>query len=144
MCACCPQEEPAWNSLTSSAGGGKTQRTGEEQKLKYHDLPTATSIRLLDMIESKEGVIRCNMRVVDLDDGLKYAAVSYTWGNPITVYEEPMPDITNLEFPEDADQLPFTYRTSSIGPEGEAMLMVDGGKLDYYAKHKHVPHEEVC
>ena len=110
--------------------------------VRLPDLPNPTSIRLLDIIESQDGIIRCSMRVVDLEDeNLDYAAISYTWGNPITVYEEPMPDLTGLTFSEHAEQLPFTYRTSPMGPNHEVLYMVDSAKLHYYSRHTHVPHE---
>ncbi|KAG7405199.1 hypothetical protein LZL87_006552 [Fusarium oxysporum] len=109
-----------------------------------HILKTPTSIRLLDIIEPRDDVIRCSMRVVDLnDESLEFAAVSYTWGNPTTVHEEPMPDIDGLEFEEHADKLPFAYYSPELGPNGEKMVMVDRAKLLYYDMHRYVPHEEV-
>ena len=112
--------------------------------VRVPDLPKPTSIRLLDIMESQDGIIRCSMRVVDLEDeNLDYAAISYTWGNPITVYEEPMPDLTGITFPEHAEQLPFTHRTSPIGPKHEVLYMVDSAKLHYYSRHTHVPHEKL-
>ncbi|KAF5605706.1 heterokaryon incompatibility (het-6OR allele) [Fusarium pseudocircinatum] len=111
---------------------------------KSHVLTTPTSIRLLDIIESRDGIIRCSMRVVDLnDENLDFAAVSYTWGNPTTVQEEPMPDIDGLEFAEHADKLPFTYYSPELGPDGDKLVMVDRTKLLYYDMHRYVPREEV-
>lgn len=84
------------------------------------------------------------MSVVDLDDeGLEFAAISYTWGDPITVHEDPMPDITGLTLEEHADQLPFSYFTSPMGPNGESICMVDGAKLAFYAKYDYIPREEL-
>lgn len=84
------------------------------------------------------------MRVVDLnDESIEFAAVSYTWGNPTTVHEEPMPDIDGLEFEEHADKLPFTYYSPELGPDGDKLVMVDRAKLLYYDMHRYVPHEEV-
>ncbi|KAF4451526.1 heterokaryon incompatibility (het-6OR allele), partial [Fusarium albosuccineum] len=109
-----------------------------------HILPTPTSIRLLDIIESQEDVIRCSMSVVDLnDEGLEFAAISYTWGDPITVHEDPMPDITGLTLEKHADKLPFSYFTSPMGPDGESMCMVDRAKLDFYDKYDYIPREEL-
>ncbi|KAH7244927.1 heterokaryon incompatibility protein-domain-containing protein [Fusarium solani] len=109
-----------------------------------HILPTPTSIRLLDIIESRDDLIRCSMSVVDLDDeDLEFAAISYTWGDPITVHEDPMPDITGLTLEEHADQLPFSYFTSPMGPNGESICMVDRAKLDFYAKYDYIPREEL-
>ncbi|KAF5671817.1 heterokaryon incompatibility (het-6OR allele) [Fusarium circinatum] len=110
---------------------------------KSHVLKTPTSIRLLDIIESREDAIRCSMRVVDLsDESLEFAAVSYTWGNPTTVHEDPMPDIDGLEFQEHADKLPFTYYSPELGPDGGKLVMVDRAKLLYYDMHRYVPREE--
>ncbi|RSL55851.1 hypothetical protein CEP53_006965 [Fusarium sp. AF-6] len=109
-----------------------------------HILPTPTSIRLLDIIESRDDVIRCSMSVVDLnDDGLEFIAISYTWGDPITVHEDPMPDITGLTMEQHAHRLPFSYYTSPMGPHGESVCMVDGAKLDFYAKYNYIPREEL-
>ncbi|KAI8655423.1 HET domain-containing protein [Fusarium keratoplasticum] len=109
-----------------------------------HILPTPTSIRLLDIIESRDDVIRCSMSVVDLnDEDLEFAAISYTWGDPITIHEDPMPDITGLTLKEHADQLPFSYFTSPMGPNGESICLVDRAKLDFYAKYNYIPREEL-
>ncbi|EMT71103.1 Heterokaryon incompatibility protein 6, OR allele [Fusarium odoratissimum] len=111
---------------------------------KSHVLTTPTSIRLLDIIESRDDIIRCSMRVVDLsDENLEFAAVSYTWGNPTTVQEEPMPDIDGLEFEEHADKFPFAYHSPELGPNGDKLVMVDRAKLLYYDMHRYVPREEV-
>jgi hypothetical protein len=84
------------------------------------------------------------MRVVDLnDENFEFAAVSYTWGNPTTVHEDPMPDIDGLEFAEHADKLPFTYYSPELGPDGDKLVMVDRAKLLYYDMHRYVPREEV-
>lgn len=48
-------------------------------KLKYYGLRNATSIRLLDIVESTPDKVRCEMRVIDLDDNPEYGALSYTW-----------------------------------------------------------------
>ncbi|EWY83844.1 hypothetical protein FOYG_13633 [Fusarium oxysporum NRRL 32931] len=111
---------------------------------KSHFLTTPTSIRLLHIIESRDDIIRCSMRVVDLsDESLEFAAVSYTWGNPTTVQEEPMPDIDGLEFEEHADKFPFAYYSPELGPNGDKLVMVDRAKLLYYDMHRYVPREEV-
>jgi hypothetical protein len=84
------------------------------------------------------------MRVVNLsDESLEFAAVSYTWGNPTTVHEEPMPDIDGLTFEEHANQLPFAYYSPELGPDGDKLVMVDRAKLLYYDMHRYVPREEV-
>jgi hypothetical protein len=59
-------------------------------------------------------MIRYAMRVGDLEDDRQYAALSYTWGNPITVYEDDVLDVT-----KDAINLPFIYQSPSPGPDGD-------------------------
>ncbi|KAI9154902.1 ATPase family AAA domain-containing protein [Paramyrothecium foliicola] len=64
----------------------------------YQPLPTPNSIRLvkLDLIqdydgcpvEKKYGRIYCSTVVVDLADNPEYFALSYTWGNPRTMYTD--------------------------------------------------------
>lgn len=127
----------------SSASSGEIQDLSKLPKLKYYGLPNATSIRLLDIVESKPDKVRCEMRVIDLDDDPEYAALSYTWGNPVTVYEEPMPDIQNLKFPEDTDKLPFTYSTPPLGPDGETVVGIDGTKRGYFSLNPNIPYEKV-
>lgn len=109
----------------------------------YEALPTATSIRLLDVLDSQPDDISCRMRIVDLEDEPEFAALSYTWGNPATVYDEPMPDTSHLQFPEDADRFPFVYTTGPLGPDGETMASVDGVKRDYLSIYPRIPYEKV-
>lgn len=110
----------------------------------YEALPTATSIRLLDVLDSQSDNISCRMRIVDLEDEPEFTALSYTWGNPATVYDEPMPDISHLEFPEDADQFPFMHTTGPLGPNGETMASVDVVKRDYLSIYPRIPYEKVA
>jgi hypothetical protein len=109
----------------------------------YGALPTATSIRILEVLDSQPDDIRCQMRIVDLEDEPDFAALSYTWGNPITVFDNPMPDISHLKYPEDADQFPFMYTTGPLGPYGETMASVDGVKRDYLHIYGRIPYEKV-
>ncbi|ERF68156.1 hypothetical protein EPUS_09514 [Endocarpon pusillum Z07020] len=115
----------------SSASSREIPNPSKLPELKYYKLPNPTSIRLLDIVESESDKVRCEMRIMDLNSCPEYAALSYTWGNPVTVYEEPMPDTQNLKYPEDADKLPFTYSTPPLGPNGEALVVVDGPREDY-------------
>lgn len=134
--------EPPNEYYPPKCASAVSKNTQSSTGRRVPDLPSPTSIRLLDIIGSQDGIIRCSMRVVDLEDeNLDYATISYTWGNPITVYEKPMPDLTGLTFSEHAEQLPFTYTTSPMGPKDEVLYMVDSAKLHYYSRHNHVPHE---
>jgi heterokaryon incompatibility protein (HET) len=63
------------------------------EQFKYSPLPSAHSIRLIEVAplsteanESDED-IAFSMIVVDLDDNPKFDALSYTWGLPLSVFE---------------------------------------------------------
>ncbi|KAL3292854.1 AAA-domain-containing protein, partial [Colletotrichum asianum] len=63
--------------------------------LSYTPLPTPTSIRLVKLYNftgpkpwSMHEPIRCSMVVVDLADMPDYFALSYTWGDPRTIYTD--------------------------------------------------------
>ncbi len=68
---------------------------GPQCQLEYRPLPTDTSIRLLKIrpLNNKSGIgedtIECSMEVVDLDKVPLYDTLSYTWGDPKTVYYGP-------------------------------------------------------
>lgn len=52
-----------------------------EAKQPYSALPTATSIRLLEIVPgTKKDPLRCHFQVVDLQDRPEYEALSYCWG----------------------------------------------------------------
>ena len=72
------------------------------------------------------------MHTADLGDPQRptYAALSYTWGDPITVYEDPLPDLASLTLEEHADLHPFAYcsPTLDIGDPDEEQrrfIMID-------------------
>jgi hypothetical protein len=60
----------------------------------HQPLPSPTSIRLLKLCEldktesysDLQKQIRCSIEIVDLKDKPEYDALSYTWGDPLTVY----------------------------------------------------------
>ncbi|KAH8762424.1 heterokaryon incompatibility protein-domain-containing protein [Hyaloscypha finlandica] len=65
----------------------------------YSDLPTPTSFRILKVLprdQNKNGHIAITLGVVDLKDNSRYTALSYTWGNPFTVYAEEEEDKMRL------------------------------------------------
>src|SRR5437667_12433709 len=68
----------------SAAGDGCSR-----QRLAYNSLPTPSSIRLLEVLPSPDGEISCALVTADLDDDPVFDALSYTWGNPVTIYEKP-------------------------------------------------------
>lgn len=59
----------------------------------YTPLPTASSIRLLELLSSPQGEIHCALRTVDLQDNPVFDALSYSWGNPVTIREKPIPPV---------------------------------------------------
>lgn len=65
------------------------------KNLHYRDLPTPTSVRILKIYPGSESYsdfelfrppVRCSLIVVDLNDNVAYDALSYTWGDPCTLY----------------------------------------------------------
>ena len=59
--------------------------TGEisDDKYEYTPLPSPSSIRLLEIHgEDEDGLLHCDLQVVDLDNEALYSCLSYTWGNP--------------------------------------------------------------
>jgi hypothetical protein len=75
---------------------------------KYTHLPTATSIRLLDIAPapSDSSSIVCSLRIVDLDGEPGFDALSYTWSSPITVHvktDKVAPDTPEEEDTSDGD-----------------------------------------
>jgi hypothetical protein len=117
--------------------------------LRYDALPNPTSIWIIDIIESDPTKIRCEMRVVDLDSEPKYAALSYTWDNPITVYERPLSDPLTLKHLEDPDKFKFPFERSILpaGPDGEDFAVIDGARREYYVRTfdygQNLPYEKV-
>ncbi|KAJ4303971.1 hypothetical protein N0V88_001573 [Collariella sp. IMI 366227] len=57
--------------------------------LQYEPLPKNSSLRLLQILPSSSASdIHCSLVTADLDDdALVFDALSYTWGNPVTIHE---------------------------------------------------------
>ncbi|KAF1831038.1 hypothetical protein BDW02DRAFT_572447 [Decorospora gaudefroyi] len=52
---------------------------------QYESLPSATSIRLLELLPSAENsTIRCSLKIFELQDAPAFKALSYTWGHSHT------------------------------------------------------------
>lgn len=61
----------------------------EQFRYEYSALPTASSIRLVSLAtpaDCEGPVLFLSMRTVDLNTQPVYDALSYTWGNPISVF----------------------------------------------------------
>ncbi len=77
------------------------------ERYSHLPLPTPTSIRLLEILpasQNRHGTVQCNITVVDLNDSPTYCALSYTWGNPLTVY----PAGERIPSAEEAAELKFS------------------------------------
>ncbi|KAH7304513.1 heterokaryon incompatibility protein-domain-containing protein [Stachybotrys elegans] len=90
-----------WNDIIASIKDGilpliKPPTGSKErvrQSLSYSPLLSATHIRLLKLalLQDVDDVFEpfhCSMVVADLDQHTQYHALSYTWGEPISVYED--------------------------------------------------------
>lgn len=61
-------------------------RESEMKCCDYQPLPNRHSIRLIDFeVTNDPGVIRCSLVTKDLREDPPYAALSYTWGDPLAV-----------------------------------------------------------
>ena len=60
-----------------------------EKKLystSYPPLPTSNSIRLIALeVGDGDSLVRCSLTTWDLNDEPSYAALSYTWGDPLAI-----------------------------------------------------------
>src|SRR4051794_28549997 len=101
MSAKCEENAQASLPLPSVNDGVQAERSPHMPALTYDDLPNQTSTRVLQILDGSEDEIHCMMQVVDLEDDPRFASLSYTWGNPITVNESPMTDLDNINYPEE-------------------------------------------
>lgn len=50
---------------------------------QYDNLPTQTSIRVLELLPGQEGDhVSCLLHTLDWSNPLEYEAISYAWGDP--------------------------------------------------------------
>jgi len=76
------------------------------------------------------------METVDLEDNPTFDALSYTWGNPITMYERPA-EISATEIATEFNRL-------KNDPAGKGKRMIlDVDSLLYLSKHSFIPYESV-
>lgn len=64
---------------------------GDPLSFKYSQLPSPTSIRLLEMKPKTWSGISYSLSVVELGKAPQFNALSYTWGNPMTPFSETGP-----------------------------------------------------
>ena len=131
---------------------GSGANLGHDTYYHYDPLPSATSIRLLEVLPSSEaGNICCSLRTFDLENDCPvYDALSYTWGNPITIYERPDQEPI-LPTAEDVIRQSRSENNgpSSAGGEGETAtgsspsMVIDLEAVLYRSRHPHVPFEKL-
>jgi len=109
---------------------------------EYSPLPTATSIRLLKLLPSPADQIRCELNTVDLEDDVKFDALSYTWGNPITLYERPDEELQACN-PGDSEEVIRGSGAAEFVDEGKKLVIVDIDAFNYRMNYPFIPYEEV-
>ncbi|KAL0935055.1 ankyrin and het domain-containing protein [Colletotrichum truncatum] len=109
-------------------------------RFQYPSLPTSTSIRLIKLLPSHPDVLRCKMVSLNLNEQSQaspYVALSYTWGDPITIREEPVPASGNLRMPEDFAKLPFVFESECSGDV--KVYNTDYAMKYYVERHPWIP-----
>lgn len=105
----------------------------------YQPLPDKSCIRLLEVLPSPAGSIICTIKIVYLDEDLIFDALSYTWGNSITLYEH----IDEKLHSSDYDEFLQALESSGTINRTESQIAdLDIDALNYLSKHP-VPYEEV-
>ncbi|KAF4832813.1 Heterokaryon incompatibility protein 6, OR allele [Colletotrichum tropicale] len=107
------------------------------QPFQYAPLPTSTSIRLIEILPSTTDAIRCRMTTIDLGEQPTYVCLSYTWGSPTTIIEEPAPEPEEYRNAEDFIKLPFVFE--SQGPSGITIYNTDYAMKYYVERHPWIP-----
>jgi len=101
--------------------------------LQYDPLPTPTSVRLLEILPIAGPDIHCTLVTVDLNDDPAFDALSYTWGNPVTIHEEPRTFDLNAALQNYLD----TKTTRNA-------IQVDYDEWQFRTQHPFVPFEKVA
>jgi hypothetical protein len=112
----------------------------------YTPLPTPTSIRLLQVLPAPVGQIKCAIKVVDLEDDMDFNALSYTWGNPVTVYEKTVGEFID-ELKNHSAAAPRDDGVTSLVPRDdnpEGVRIADGDFIEYLNKESLVPYQNIC
>ncbi|KAK5657592.1 hypothetical protein OQA88_3167 [Cercophora sp. LCS_1] len=115
---------------------------------RYTPLPTPTSVRLLrvePLLKLEQSEVRCRMEIVDLTQEPEFIALSYTWGNPVTVYETSTTDvINNMTTDNFGDFGIIAIRPRRDGPEGKVGIALDDGDfVNYLDESPWIPRERV-
>ncbi|KAF2126261.1 HET-domain-containing protein [Dothidotthia symphoricarpi CBS 119687] len=141
-----PQHQPRLPIIRPPEGCEKMKPT-DFKDLHYRDLPTPTSIRLLKIYPGPEGCstesysdfelfrppVRCSLVVVDLNDNVAYDALSYTWGDPCTLY---------LSTQEISPQEAWAARAFNIEVDGKAVSVGSNLYAALLGLRSHVTHQK--
>ncbi|KAK0609423.1 heterokaryon incompatibility protein-domain-containing protein [Immersiella caudata] len=109
-----------------------SKMTTEPLELQYSPLPTPTSIRLLEVLPVSGPEIHCSLTTIDLNDNPTFDAISYTWGNPITIQEKPRTFDFEAKLKEYA---------GTNGPPRSVQIDYDVWR--FRAQHPVIPYEKV-
>lgn len=117
------------------------------KNVDYRDLPTITSIRLLKIHPGLEDnseesysdfelfrpPVRCSLVVVDLNDDVVYDALSYTWGDPCTLY---------LSTQDISSQKAWAARAFDIEVDGKAVSVSSNLYAALLGLRSHLTHQK--
>lgn len=117
------------------------------KNLDYRGLPNTTSIRLLKIhpglednseesysdFETFRPPVRCSLVVVDLNDDVLYDALSYTWGDPCTVY---------LSTQDISSQEAWAARAFDIEVDGKAVSVSSNLYAALLGLRSHLAHQK--
>jgi hypothetical protein len=110
--------------------------------IPYRDLPTPTSIRVLRILPGEKDYsdfalfrppVKCSICVIDLNDDTSYDALSYTWGDPCTLYLSP-----NEISPQEA----WSARPFDIEVDGKPVSVGANLYAALLAIRSHVTHQD--
>ena len=141
-----PAHQPRLPIIRPPEGCEKMKPT-DFKNLHYRDLPTPTSIRLLKIYPGAEGCseqsysdfelfrppVKCSLVVVDLNDNVAYDALSYTWGDPCTLY---------LSTREISPQGAWAARAFDIEVDGKAVSVGSNLYAALLGLRSHVTHQK--
>jgi hypothetical protein len=107
-------------------------------RFTYDPLPTPTSIRLLQVLPSPPSEVRCSVSTADLsNDGLVFDALSYTWGNPVTIHERPNNTDPISQWGE------FSRSVWGTAEQPKIKIVFDLDSFAYRSKHAYQPYEHL-
>ncbi|KAM7191506.1 hypothetical protein V8F33_008857 [Rhypophila sp. PSN 637] len=102
--------------------------------LQYDPLPSPTSIRLLEILPTPDVEMRCCLVTVELIDESVFDALSYPWGDPITIREKP----------DDWRDVETAVESVNIaGQSSRQCMAIDKDVMMYRIQHPFTPYEKV-